>query len=203
MEADWGLERGVGEGCLKMPSKRREGGRYRWRTEVMFSEVDVPYIPSPLGAIRKMLEIANVGSRDIVYDLGCGDARIPIMAVKEFGVKRAVGYEARKDVYEKALRKVKRGKLLGRVKLVNGDLFKANISEATVITLYLDGPANEQLKPKLEREAKAGTRIVSRSFPVKGWQASREERMLDHVIYLYRIRQAFREGRRRFKFPEN
>jgi SAM-dependent methyltransferase len=155
----------------------------------MISEINVPYIPSPLGAIRKMLEIANVSPRDAVYDLGCGDARIPIIAVKEFGAKKAVGCEVRKYVYEKALRKVKNEELLSRVKLVNGDLFKADVSKATVITLYLNDPANEQLKPKLEREAKAGTRIVSRSFPVKGWQENREERIFIGAICLYRMRQ--------------
>jgi tRNA A58 N-methylase Trm61 len=141
--------------------------------------------------VRKMLEIAMVGPLDVVYDLGCGDGRILIAAVKDFEAKEAVGYEIREDLYKAALREVERQNLKNRVKIINGDLFNADISNATVITLYLTTTANERLKDKLKSEAKNGTRIVSHDFSISGWEPVRKENFNDHTIYLYAIPQSF------------
>ena len=152
--------------------------------------VDVPFVSTPEHVARRMLELAKVGPNDVVYDLGAGDGRIVIMAAKEFGAK-AVGVEIRKDLYEQILKKVKVDGLEGRVKVINGDFFQVDISEASVVTLYLLTSVNEKLKPKLERELKAGTRVVSHDFEVPGWKPIHVENVkdywCDHKIYVYEI----------------
>jgi 16S rRNA A1518/A1519 N6-dimethyltransferase RsmA/KsgA/DIM1 with predicted DNA glycosylase/AP lyase activity len=159
---------------------------------MMSSMSCAPYVPSLPEVVRKMLQVALVGPDDVVYDLGCGDGRILIMAVKEFGAKRAVGYELREDLYGSTLREINRQNLKERINLINGDLFKADISEATVITLYLTVSGNERLKTKLAREAQPGTRVVSQDFRLIGWRASKSE-IAGYIgnIYLYVIPEAF------------
>jgi len=138
-----------------------------------------------------MLEIAQVGADDLVYDLGCGDARILVDAVKEFKAREAVGYEIREDVYATALSVIEKMNLQDRIKVVHEDLFNADISKATVITLYLTSSANERLRRKLEKETKSGTRVVSHDFEVPEWTPSFREEFGTHRIYLYRIPNAF------------
>ncbi len=132
-----------------------------------------PYVPSEPEVVRQMLEVAGVGSEDVVYDLGCGDGRILVMAVKEFGAKEAVGYELNEALYKSTLKEIEHQKLTDKINLINGDLFEADISKATVITLYLTMPGNQRLKAKLLKEATPGTRIVSYHFIMSGWQPSK------------------------------
>jgi 16S rRNA A1518/A1519 N6-dimethyltransferase RsmA/KsgA/DIM1 with predicted DNA glycosylase/AP lyase activity len=150
-----------------------------------------PYVPSEPEVVRRMLEVAQVGPDDVVYDLGCGDGRILVMAVKEFGAKKAVGYELRKDLYASTLKEIDRQNLKEKVRLINGDLFKADVSEATVITLYLTTTGNKRLKPKLAKEAQPGTRVVSQDYTMDGWHASKSE-VIWYMgkIYLYIISDA-------------
>jgi len=122
--------------------------------------------------------------------LGCGDGRILALAAERFKVKRAVGYEIRRDVYKTALQEIQARNLTGKITIVNGDLFSADLSEATVITLYLSYWANKELKPKLERQARPGTRIVSHDFEIPGWRPTRKTRSHGDTIYLYRRREA-------------
>ncbi|MEM2904326.1 MAG: SAM-dependent methyltransferase [Candidatus Bathyarchaeia archaeon] len=153
-----------------------------------------PFVASPPEVVRKMLEVAGAGPSDVVIDLGCGDARMLVTAVTEFGAKMAIGYELREDLYKSDLRLIESKNLLGRVRLVNADLQGADLSEATVITLYLTSTANEKLKPKFEREARPGTRIVSHDFSMNGWRATRIERFNGHTIYLYVLPEAYQHG---------
>jgi len=150
-----------------------------------------PYVSSGPEVVERMLEAAKVGADDLVYDLGCGDARILVAAVKDFNAKKAVGYEIREDVYATASTAIEKLNLQDRIKLVQGDLFNADISEATVITLFLTSSANERLRGKLEKEAKSGTRIVSHDFHMPEWEPSFREEFGTHTIYLYRIPEAF------------
>ena len=152
-----------------------------------------PYVSSDPEVVRRMLEIANVRADDLVYDLGCGDARILIAAVKDFKAEGALGYEIREDVYATALSAIEKLNLQDRVKVVHEDLFNADISKATVITLYLTNSANERLRVKLEKEAGSGTRIVSHDFKMPEWNPSFREEFGTHTIYLYRIPDAFTE----------
>ncbi|MEM2850514.1 MAG: class I SAM-dependent methyltransferase [Candidatus Bathyarchaeia archaeon] len=154
-----------------------------------------PYVSSSLEIVRQMLEIAEVGPKDLVYDLGCGDGRILIAAVKDFKAKKAVGYEIRDDIYEIALAEIVKQNLQDRIKLIKGDFFKANISRATVITLYLTTGANEALRPKLEKEARHGARVVSHNYEIPGWQPTCVKKFMGHTIYLYKIPTAWSKER--------
>ncbi len=99
--------------------------------------------PTPLVIVKKMLEFAQVRPGDIVYDLGSGDARIPIMAVQEYGAKKAVGYEMNQYLYEQSMLDVQNQNLQDKITLIEDDLINADLSEASVITLFLSMAANE------------------------------------------------------------
>lgn len=144
-----------------------------------------PFVPSDLSVVKKMLEIARVGPDDVVFDLGCGDGRILITAVRDFGAKKAVGYEMRKEVYEEALTEISNLNLRDKITLINDNLLKADLSEATVITLYLTTSGNTRLRPKLEKETRKGTRIISHNFKITGWHPLNTLDLLGHSIYLY------------------
>lgn len=155
-----------------------------------------PFVPSPMDVVREMLKIAEVGPDDIVYDLGCGDGRILFTAVQEFGAKRAVGYDLNKRFCENIKRKAVALGLQDRIQAINGNFFLADLSHATVITLYLTTSGNSKLRPKLERESRPGTRIVSHDFPIQGWISCGDKgegyyRFKTHRIYLYRIPEAY------------
>ncbi|MEM4596868.1 MAG: protein-lysine N-methyltransferase, partial [Desulfurococcaceae archaeon] len=147
-------------------------------------------VPTPYPVVRAMLKLANAGPDDVVYDLGCGDGRILVVAAKEFNVKKAVGIELDKERYKIALERIREEKLVDRVEVVHGDFFDVYIGEATVVTLFLLTSVNEMLKPKFEKELKDGTRIVSHEFRIPGWKPEkvievRDDNGLLHTIYLY------------------
>jgi SAM-dependent methyltransferase len=157
--------------------------------------MSTPLLSSPPEVVMRMLELADVGPEDVVYDLGCGDGRILIAAVERFNAKEAVGYEIREDVYEKALEEIAKTNLRRRIRAINGDFFRADLSKATVITVYLDSFANEKLRTKLEKEASPGTRIISHDFSTPGWrpvlQQAFEENNNIHTMYLYKVPTSF------------
>lgn len=155
-----------------------------------------PFVPSPIDVVKKMLKIAEVGPEDVVYDLGCGDGRILFEAVQEFGARRAVGYDLNKKFCERIRKKAVDLNLQDRIQVVNGNFFLADISPATVITLYLTTSGNSKLRPKFEKEINPGTRVVSHDFPIKGWTPSGGPEtgyytFKSHKIYLYRIPEAY------------
>jgi len=137
-----------------------------------------------------MLELAELKPGEVLYDLGCGDGRIIIMAAKEFGA-RAVGIELRKDLVEQCIKEVKRQKLEDKITIIHGNFFDIDIGEADVVTLYLLTSVNEKLKPKFEKELKRGARVVSHDFEVVGWKPLKVESVYDqwrsHRIYLYKL----------------
>ena len=151
----------------------------------------VPYVPTPEPVVKKMLELAEAGPGDIVYDLGAGDGRIVIIAAKDFHVKKAVGIEIRPDLVREAKRKVQELNLNDRVEIRQDNMFEANISEATIVTLFLLTSVNERLKPKLEAELRPGTKVVSHEFQIPGWKpkviAVVHDGKVSHTIYLYVI----------------
>lgn len=152
----------------------------------------IPYIPSPNSVVKKMLEIAKVGENDVVYDLGAGDGRVIIMAIKEFNAKKAVGIEINDERVQKIIENIKKARLHNRAFVIRGNFFEIDISEATVITLFLLTDVNEILKPKLEKELKPGTRIISHEFEIPGWKAEQvesvqDERGIRHMVYLYLV----------------
>ena len=124
---------------------------------------DVIYIPTPQAVVEGMLAIAEVSASDVVYDLGSGDGRIVITAAKKYGA-RGVGVEIDQRLVQKARENAAAAGVSDRVRFVSENLFASDISEATVVTLYLLQSINERLRPKLVRELKPGTRIVSHVF---------------------------------------
>jgi SAM-dependent methyltransferase len=157
--------------------------------------LSTPLLSSPPAVVTTMLEVAEVGPEDVVYDLGCGDGRILITAVEHFNAKEAVGYELRPDVYRKALEDVAKKHLSKRIVVINDDFFRADISRATVITVYLDNFADQKMKAKLEGGASPGTRIVSHDFPMPDWRPVLEFPFQEngnlHMIYLYAVPKSF------------
>ena len=130
---------------------------------------DVIFVPTPPEVVAAMLKVAKVGKGDIVYDLGSGDGRIPIAAVKDFGAARATGIDIDPQRIKEANANLQASGLGDRVRFLNQDLFETNISEATVVTLYLLPSLNLKLMPKLMKELKPGTRIVSHAFDMGDW----------------------------------
>lgn len=175
------------------PRPRRR--RYSLRWGDVPSSV-APYVPTPINIVVKMLDWAQAEADDIVYDLGCGDGRILFTAVEEFDVKKAVGFELNTSMYESVLRKVEKKGLHGRVKVVNKNFFLADLSGASLVTLYLTTSGNSKLRPKLEEELTKGARVVSHDFPVQGWKTLRPDSpehfvQGSHRIYLYRVPEAY------------
>ena len=127
------------------------------------TQPDVIYVPTPTAVVDAMLDLAQVTSRDVVYDLGSGDGRIVIAAARKYGA-RGVGIEIDPVLVKKATADAAAAGVASRVRFVTGNLFTADISDATVVTLYLLQSLNERLRPKLVRELKPGARIVSHVF---------------------------------------
>jgi cyclopropane fatty-acyl-phospholipid synthase-like methyltransferase len=126
-------------------------------------EPDVIFVPTPPEVVEAMLKLANVTSKDVVYDLGCGDGMIITAAAKDFGA-RAVGIDINPVRVKEATERVTKAGVTDKVKILNDDLFTTDISQATVVTLYLLQSLNEKLIPKLNKELKPGTRVVSQTF---------------------------------------
>ena len=155
-----------------------------------------PYVPSPLNIVKKMLELAGAGADDVVYDLGCGDGRILFTAIEEFNVKKAVGYELNPSMCGTIREKINDKGLEKRIEVVNSNFFLADLSSATIITIYLTTSGNTKLKPKLEKELKEGAKVVSHDFPIHGWTTMKPGEPIyfdvsSHRIYLYRVPEAY------------
>ena len=150
-------------------------------------EPDVLYVPTPQAVVVAMLDVARVKADDVVYDLGSGDGRFVITAAKKYGA-RAVGIDIDPALVRSAADSAAAAGLSGRVRFITGDLFTADISEATVVTLYLLQSINERLRPKLIRELKPGTRIVSHMFSMgPEWPPERTLEVERSRIFLWTI----------------
>lgn len=165
--------------------------------EVSFCQIEnaekslAPFVPTPMNIVRKMLEMAEVKKGDVVYDLGCGDGRIVVMAAKEFGA-RGVGVDIDPQRIEEARAKVKENKIEDLVTIRQQDAMTVDLSEATVVTLYLLPKSNQKLQANLEKYLKPGVRVVSHSFGMEGWKEKKYEHFDDangfgHSIYLWII----------------
>ncbi len=142
-----------------------------------------PYVASSDQSVKRMLQLAKLKPGEILFDLGSGDGKIITTAAKDYGVK-AIGVELREDLVKKALERIHDLGLENDVKVVHGDIFDIDISDASVVTMYLTTHANEQVKPKLE-ELKAGSRIVSNSYQIPGWRPVQVDDVGFSKIYLY------------------
>ena len=148
---------------------------------------DVVYIPTPQPVVEAMLALAQVKPGDVVYDLGSGDGRVVITAAKKFGAE-GVGIEIDPALVRQATANAAAAGVANRVRFVNQNLFEADLSKATVVTLYLLQSLNEQLRPKLVRELKPGARVVSHVFNMgPEWPAERIETIDRSRIFLWSI----------------
>jgi ribosomal protein L11 methylase PrmA len=147
---------------------------------------DVIYVPTPQEVVEAMLQVANVTKNDIVYDLGCGDGRIPVTAAKKYGA-RGIGIDIDPQRIKEANENVQKNGVADKVKIMNADLFTTDISEATVVTLYLLPSLNQKLIPKLKSELKPGTRIVSHAFDMGDWKPEKELDVNGRKVYYWTI----------------
>jgi SAM-dependent methyltransferase len=154
----------------------------------------VPYVPTPQEVVDKMLQMARVGAKDVVYDLGCGDGRIVITAAKRFGA-RGVGIDLNPERIAEANANARAAKVEDRVKFMTGDLFQADFSEATVVALYLLPSVNAALRPQLWRQLKVGTRVVSHEFDMgEAWPPEKTELVDGRRIHSWTIRESHKKG---------
>ena len=147
---------------------------------------DVVFVPTPSEIVDTMLRMAGVTRKDTVYDLGCGDGRIVITAAQRYGA-RGVGIDIDPERVAEATENVRKGGVADRVRIIQGDLFEADIGAATVVTLYLLSELNLKLRPKLLRDLKPGTRVVSHAFSMGDWKPARTEEISGTTVYLWRI----------------
>lgn len=158
---------------------------------ILYKKSVAPYVPSQSIVVERMLKLALVKRNDTVIDLGCGDGRILISAVRDFKAKKAIGYELNSELCSKARKEVERLGYKEKIQIFNKDLFDADLSEATIITLYLTTSGNRMLRPKLKKETIKGTRIVSHDFDIPPWRALKKIEFLGHTIYLFIIPEAY------------
>jgi len=155
-------------------------------------EPDVVYWPTPQPVVDRMLELADIKKGDVIYDLGCGDARILVTAAKKYGV-RGFGFDIDPQRVKESLENVKKNKVEDLVTIKRADVFTVDLKDASVVTLYLLPQLNVKLMPQLAK-LKPGSRIVSHDFDMKGAKAKQVVRMRaknhmgmegEHLIYLW------------------
>jgi SAM-dependent methyltransferase len=147
---------------------------------------DVPYVPTPQEVVDEMLKVAGVTNNDVVYDLGSGDGRIVITAAQKYSA-RGVGIDINPKLVAQAKENAVKAGVTDRVQFLQQDLFKTDISQATVVTLYLLPRINIKLRPKLLQELKPGTRIVSNSFDMGKWKPEKTSKVKGRTIYFWTV----------------
>lgn len=152
--------------------------------------LDAPYVPTPQVVVDRMLAMAEVGADDVVYDLGSGDGRVVITAAQHFGA-RGVGIEIDPQLVAEARANAEAAGVSDRVQFRQEDLFTADLSEATVVTLYLLPEVNLRLRPLLLSQLKPGTRIISHSFDLGDWEPEEVEVVRGphklHILYKWTV----------------
>lgn len=149
---------------------------------------DVVFVPTPEPVVKKMLSMAKVGPNDVVYDLGCGDGRITIAAVRDFNAKSAVCVDIDPQRIKEAKANVERAGLSDRIEVRHADMFEVDVSRATVVTLYLLPELNQKLRPKLVRELPEGARIVSQSFDMGDWKPVAQAEVDGKPVYMWTVK---------------
>ncbi len=147
---------------------------------------DVFFVGTPQPVVDAMLRLARVTPDDVVYDLGSGDGRIVILAAQKYGA-RGVGIELDPRLVALSRDIAREAEVDDRVTFLEGDMFTADISKATVVTLWLSPTLNAQLEPKLRRELPHGARIVSHQFPMGQWMPDEQVRVRDSDVFLWRV----------------
>jgi cyclopropane fatty-acyl-phospholipid synthase-like methyltransferase len=149
---------------------------------------DIHFTPTRHTVADAMLTLARVSAEDVVYDLGSGDGRIPIIAAQKYGA-RGVGIEIDPRLVAVARQLAREGGVEDKVTFIEGDLFTADITRATVVTLYLSASINARLEAKLKRELRPGARIVSHQFPIGHWTPDERTRVDFSELFLWKIKE--------------
>lgn len=153
-----------------------------------FRRPDVIFVPTPPETVEEMLRLAAIKQGDVLYDLGSGDGRIPIRAAQKYGV-RAVGIDIDQQMAASATAAAQASGVANLVSFRHEDLYRADISEATIVTLYLSDSLNLKLRPKLLRELRPGTRIISHDFRMGDWKPERTVKVpwknLSRTVYVW------------------
>ena len=148
---------------------------------------DIFFVPTLEAVADQMLKLADIKATDVVYDLGSGDGRVVILAAQKYGA-RGVGIEIDPKLVQTARNVARDGEVTDRVRFIEGDLFEADISGATLVTIYLSPTVNAKLEPKLKAELRPGTRIVSHQFPIGTWLPEKSMHADDGtMLYLWTI----------------
>jgi SAM-dependent methyltransferase len=153
--------------------------------EKKLREPDVVFVPTPPEVVDQMMKLANVHKGDVLYDLGCGDGRT-VIAASKLGA-RAIGIDINPQRIKESLENAQKNGVADRVVFRNEDLFEADFKDATVVTLYLLPSLNLKLRPRLWKELKPGTRIVSHDFDMGEWKAEKELELDGHTLYLWTV----------------
>lgn len=154
-------------------------------------DLDVPFVPTNYEVVDEMLRIADVGKDDILYDLGCGDGRIVVTAAKKYGA-RGVGFDIDPERIAESIENAKKENVTDRVQFIEQNLFEADFSEATVVTMYLLSSVNLEMRPKLFQQLKPGTRVVSHDFDMDDWEPDEQTEVggneyYGHSVYFWII----------------
>jgi tRNA A58 N-methylase Trm61 len=148
---------------------------------------DTIYLPTPSEVVTAMLRMAHVGPGDVVFDLGSGDGRIVIAAVKEFGAARGVGVELDATRVQEANENARHAGVRDRVEFRQQDVFDTDVRQATVVTLYMGLAMNLKLRPKLLAELKAGSRVVSHAFDMGDWMPMETRTVNGRPVFLWTV----------------
>jgi SAM-dependent methyltransferase len=149
---------------------------------------DIYFVGTPQPVVEAMLKLAAVTSDDVVYDLGSGDGRIVILAAQRYGA-RGVGIEIDPRLVARSRQIAREAAVEDKVSFIEGDLFTADISAATVVTLWLSPTINARLEPILKRQLRPGSRIVSHQFPISDWRPDERIHVRDVDVFLWRVPQ--------------
>src|SRR5205085_8614959 len=171
-------------------AQKGRAARHRQRSKKKLREPDVIFVPTPPETVDEMLRQAHLKKGDVLYDLGSGDGRIPIAAAKQYGV-RAVGIDIDPKLVEEAKETARREGVENLVSFRNEDMFAADVREATVVTLYLSNTLNVMLRPKLLRELRPGSLIISHDFRMGDWVPEKSVRVpwknLYRTVYVWTV----------------
>lgn len=148
--------------------------------------INAPFVITPMKVVHAMTELAQVKKSDMVYDLGCGDGRIVIHAAQRYGA-RGVGVDLNPKRIEEARANAKKAGVEHLVRFEVGDIFDVSVHEASVVALYLLPEQNLRLRPKLQKELKPGSRIVTHQFHMGDWKAEKEQVIGESRIFLWTI----------------
>lgn len=173
----------------RKPARSNPAQRQPRRTKPI-RKPDVIYYSTPPETVNEMLRMAEIKKGDVLYDLGSGDGRIPIAAAQQYGV-RAVGIEIDPKLILEAEKNAREANVSSLVTFRNDDMFRTSLREATVVTLYLSEKLNVLLRPKLLRELRPGTRIISHDFRMGDWEPEQTVRVpwgkLFRTVYLWTV----------------